>query len=213
MKLKKDVIINDERQSIDWHKTFFLERYLEKVNPLDFKNIIELGAYDCKESLTFTRLFPNAHITSFECNPNTLPICRENSAKSDRITLVEKMVTDNPRDNRFYICEQGQSSMLIPYQEHKITWVPSISMSEYLNDDPIDLVWIDVQGAETNVLRSFGNKINNVRSIYCEVNIKSNRYAGNSTLKTVTELLSNFTVSDYMHLNENEVHVIFESKT
>ena len=67
--------------------------------------------------------------------------------------------------------------MLIPYQEHKITWVPSISMNEYLNDDPIDLVWIDVQGAETNVLRSFGNKINNVRSIYCEVNIKSNRYA------------------------------------
>ena len=55
------------------------------------------------------------------------------------------MVTDNPRDNRFYICEQGQSSMLIPYQEHKITWVPSISMNEYLNDDPIDLVWIDVQ--------------------------------------------------------------------
>ena len=78
-------------------KPFFLERYLEKVNPLDFKNIIELGAYDCKESLTFTRLFPNAHITSFECNPNTLPICRENSAKSDRITLVEKMVTDNPK--------------------------------------------------------------------------------------------------------------------
>ena len=57
MKLKIDVSINDERQSIVYHKTFFLERYLEKVNPLDFKNIIELGAYDCKESLTFTRLF------------------------------------------------------------------------------------------------------------------------------------------------------------
>ena len=141
----------------------------------------------------------------------------------DRITLVEKMVTDNPRDNRFYICEQGQSSMLKnvnTYQEHKINLGSNSinSMNEYLNDDPIDLVWIDVQGflSETNVLRSFGNKINNVRSIYCEVNIKSNRYDmttySNSTLKTVTELLSNFTVSDYMHLNENEVHVIFESK-
>ena len=86
-------------------------------------------------------------------------------------------------------------------------------MNEYLNDDLIDLVWIDVQGAETNVLRSFGNKINNVRSIYCEVDIRSNRYSNNSTLRTVIELLSNFTVSDYMHLNENEVHVIFESKT
>ena len=65
--------------------------------------------------------------------------------------------------------------MIIPYQEHKITWVPSISMNEYLNDDPIDPVWIDVQVTETNV-SSFGNKINNVRSIYCEVDIRSNRY-------------------------------------
>ena len=30
------------------NKTFFLERYLEKVNPLDFKNIIELGAMIAK---------------------------------------------------------------------------------------------------------------------------------------------------------------------
>ena len=42
MKLKKDVIINDEPQSIDWHKTFFLERYLKKVNPLILKTLLNL---------------------------------------------------------------------------------------------------------------------------------------------------------------------------
>ena len=214
MKLKKDVIINDEPESIDWHKTFFLERYLEKVNPLDFKNIIEIGAYDCQESLTFTQLFPNAHITAFECNPETLDLCRQNSKKSDRITLVEKMVTDVPEDNRFYVCDvNGQSSMCFPYQPHHITWVPSISMDEYLDDGSVDMIWMDVQGAELQVLRSFGSKLKNVNTIYCEVDIKNFRYHSNSNLETVTEFLSDFNISDTMNLNENEMHVIFESKT
>lgn len=210
MKLKKDVIINDEPQSIDWHKTFFLERYLKKVNPLNFKNIIEIGAYDCQESLTFTQLFPNAHITAFECNPETLELCRQNSKKSDRITLVEKMVTDVPEDNRFYVCDaDGQSSMCFPHQPHHIEWVPSISMNEYLDDESIDLVWMDVQGAELQVLRSFDSKLKNVNTIYCEVDVKNFRYHSNSNLETVIEFLSDFNISDTLKLNENEVHIIF----
>ena len=36
--------------------------------------------------------------------------------------------------------------------------VPSMRLDQYLGEDNIDLVWIDVQGAELNVLRSFGKK-------------------------------------------------------
>ena len=111
------------------------------------------------------------------------------------------MVTDNPGDNRFYICEQGQSqsSMIIPYQEHKITWVPSISMNEYLNDDPIDLVWIDVQGAETNVLHPvLVTKLITLDQSIVKWTSDQTDIFNNSTLRTVIELFSNFTVSDYI---------------
>ena len=160
--------------------------------------------------MTFTQLFPNAHITAFECNPETLDLCRQNSKKSDRITLVEKMVTDVPEDNRFYVCDvDGQSSMCFPHQPHHIEWVPSISMNEYLDDESIDLVWMDVQGAELQVLRSFDSKLKNVNTIYCEVDIKNFRYHSNSNLETVIEFLSDFNISDTLKLNENEVHIIF----
>ena len=83
-------------------------------------------------------------------------------------------------------------------------------LDQYLGEDNIDLVWIDVQGAELNVLRSFGKKLKNVKTIYCEVDIENERYETESNLKTVTEYLSDFTISDSMRLNKNEMHVIFE---
>ena len=206
----KHVLINNKLEWIEWNKTFFLERYLKKENPDEFKNIFEIGAYNCEESLTFTRLFPNAHITAFECNPVLLPTCRDNSRKSDRITLVEKLVTDTPEDSTFYVCDGGESSMNFPYFNHSVTFVPTTTMDEYLDDRPIDLVWIDVQGAEINVLRSFKDKLKNVKTIYCEVDINAERYQSSSTLRTVNEFLSNYTIKDMMQLNRNEMHVIYK---
>ena len=64
------------------------------------KEIIDIGAYDCAESLTFTSLFPNANVTAFECNPYLIDKCKVNK----RINLIQKMVTDTPENNKFNIC-------------------------------------------------------------------------------------------------------------
>ena len=115
------------------------------------------------------------------------------------------MVTDNPGDNRFYICEQGQSqsSMIIPYQEHKITWVPSISMNEYLNDDPIDHVWIGMFKEQRQMffLVLVTKLITLDQSI---VKWTSDQIDNNSTLRTVIELFL-ISLSRIIYLNENEV--------
>ena len=85
-------------------------------------------------------------------------------------------------------------------------------MDEYLDDSRIDLVWIDVQGAELNVLRSFGEKLKNVNTIYCEVDIDNTRYDSDSTLDTVSQFLFNsgYLIKDKMILNPNEAHIILE---
>ena len=212
---KKAVIINNERVYIDWYKTAFLERHLENNQSkiLDYKKIIEIGAYDCEESLKFTSIFPNASITAFECSPKLIDKCRYNSNKSDRITLVEKMVTDTPDNTIFYNCKGGESSMCYPkYDKHYLINVSTIRMDEYLDNSEVDFLWIDVQGAELNVLHSFGNKLKNVNTIYCEVDICKYRYDSDSTLDTVSEFLFNngYQIKDIMILNPNEVHVIFE---
>ena len=77
------------------YKTYFLEKYLEdyKIDVSKVKNIVEIGAKDCVESLKFTELFPNAHVTAFECNPELTALCEFNAGMSDRITFVDKMVS------------------------------------------------------------------------------------------------------------------------
>jgi len=218
---EKKVRINGQELLIDFHKTVFLERYLKKNKSkvLDFKTVIDIGSYDCQESLTFASLFPNATITAFECNPDNIWMCRDNIEKSDRIILVEKMVTDTSDNKLFYKCHPdlgGVSSMHRPIKKEILNYniinVPSIRMDEYLDDSIIDLVWIDVQGAELNVLRSFGEKLKNVNTIYCEVDIVNNRYDSDSTLDTVSEFLYNngYLLKDTMLLNSNEAHIIVE---
>ncbi len=193
-----------------WYKTQFLEEYLQKnnCNTSEYKKIIDIGAYDCAESLTFTSLFPNATVTAFECNPHLIDKCKVN----DRINLIQKMVTDTPENNKFNICNGGLSSLCLPrYEQYNTIEVETIRMDEHLDDSKIDLVWIDVQGAELNVLRSFGDKLKNVSTFYCEVDVVEDRYVSNSTLTTVFDFINNngLNIKDMKMINPNEFHLIF----
>ena len=215
--MEKSVIINNKKLIINWHKTAFLERHLKENSHkvYDCKTIIEIGAYNCSESIAFTLLFPNSKITAFECKPKLAAKCRENIEGIERIKLIEAMVTDTPKSNFLYLCNGGLSSMCKPINEkYSIINVPTIRMDKYLDDSIIDFLWIDVQGAELNVLNSFGEKLKNVMTIYCEVDIENNRYDSNSTLTSVSNFLMgmDFFVKDTMILDDGEAHIIFERR-
>ena len=194
------------------YKTYFLEKYLEdhSINTAEVKNIVEIGARDCVESLTFAAMFPNAHITAFECNPELAALCRFNAGMSDRITIVEKMVTDKPEITTFYMPdnEPGMGSMKECVLPGSSVSVETVRMDDYLGDEVIDLLWIDVQGAEVDILNSFGKKLDNVKTIYVEVNILPMRYYQSSTPASITNMLQYRTVQESYLVSKNEVHMI-----
>ena len=201
---------------MNWYKTAFLEQYISQFN-IDtslFNYIIEIGSKDCQEALTFTKLFPNAHIVSFECNPKLLPQCRTNAAKSNNITLIEKCVTDNTDDNLFYLPKNldGTASLHQPNFLYDTVNVDTIRMDQFLTDQTVDLLWIDVQGAESKVLNSFGSKLNQVNTIYCEVDVSPIRYQHSSYESQIIQNLTSFTLSSRLLLNPNEAHLILNKK-
>ena len=194
------------------YKTYFLEKYLEdhSINTAEVKNIVEIGAKDCVESLTFASMFPNAHITAFECNPELISLCKFNSGMSDRITVVGKMVTDKPENTTFYIPdgEPGMGSMKECLLPGSPVSVETVRMDDYLGDEEIDLLWIDVQGAELDVLNSFGSKLKNVKRIYCEMNLLPMRYYDSSSPSEITDKLMDFKIDETYLISKNEVHII-----
>ena len=128
----------------------------------------------------------------------------------DRITVVGKMVTDKPEITTFYMPddEPGMGSMKECVLPGSSTSVETVRMDDYLGDEVIDLLWVDVQGAEVDILNSFGSKLDNVKMIYIEANILPMRYYQSSTPASITSMLQYRTVKDSYLVSKNEVHMI-----
>jgi FkbM family methyltransferase len=168
---------------------------LEDVNSVlalsDVKTVFELGARDCAETAEFSSYLPQAEIYSFECNPVTLPMCRQAVASLPNVTLVEKAAADHDGAMTFYAIDQvktetswadgnpGASSLLRAsgnypletYVQTEIT-VQGTRLSSYMKEaglESIDLLWMDIQGAELMALRGLGTKIRDVKVVITEV--------------------------------------------
>ena len=172
----------------------YLDTYakiVKKIIPLHDKPIIvEIGARDCIETLGLRKNFPDAHIYTFECNPDTLPQCRQRVANDPNITLIEKAVTDKDGTVSFFKINNqktrtdreggnsGASSIFeantgyVPetYVQDKIT-VPSITLKTFVNTHHlkyVDIMWLNMQGAELMALRSAGDFLKKVSIINTE---------------------------------------------
>lgn len=160
----------------------------------EVKTVFEAGACDCSDSVAMTFVYPKAHIYSFECNPETIPLCKKMIGDNDRITLTESAVSDVNGEITFYPIDTkltktshingnpGASSMfkasgLYPvetYVQNEIK-VQSIRLDDFCkgkNIDSIDLLWLDAQGAELMILKGLGEMISKVKVMKIEVEFK-----------------------------------------
>jgi FkbM family methyltransferase len=173
-----------------------IENFVKYIDDFDLPYIIfDLGSRDCQQSIEFYHRFPNSKIYAFECNPNTLPICRRNINKyRDRIILIEGAVSNCDGETTFYPIDQkktvttwedgnpGASSMYKSNgtydAENYVQYEISTNchrldtIMEIYNIDKVDMIWMDLQGAELLALESLDNHIENVKFIYTEVSYK-----------------------------------------
>ncbi len=69
------------------------------------RTIFDIGARDCRETLRFHELHPDARIFAFECNPETLPMCRKAIGGLHNVMLIEQAVMDTDGATRFYMID------------------------------------------------------------------------------------------------------------
>lgn len=155
------------------------------------KNIFEFGSRYGEDSTALATAFPDAHIYTFECNPNTLEVCRNECKKYNNITLTEKAVSNICDQITFYPINkshtqttwedgnQGASSLLQAsgeypvekYVQDKIV-TNSITLKSFMEEnfiEKIDFLWMDIQGAELMALQGLDDYIDKVNTIYTEV--------------------------------------------
>ncbi|OGA06113.1 MAG: hypothetical protein A3D95_00885 [Betaproteobacteria bacterium RIFCSPHIGHO2_12_FULL_69_13] len=172
--------------------------------------IFDIGSRDGNESMRFAERYPDARIFAFECHPELLPACRDALAPFRGIELVPRAVSlvtgripffpidharsrvDSPdgnpgassilRASGKYVCET--------YVQNEVT-VPSTRLDHFCAQRGIahpDLMWMDIQGAELDALRSLGARLASCSLLHVEVEFVE-IYAGQALFPEVREYL------------------------
>jgi FkbM family methyltransferase len=196
----------------------FIKNIDDKNEPLI---IFDIGSRDCVQSIEFYKHFPNSKIYAFECNPNTIEICKKNiEPYSDRITLIEGAVCDYDGYITFYPINQektittwkdgnpGASSIFKSNGKYTVeTYIQDEIVTEChrldsvmnkLGISNVDIIWMDLQGAELLALKGLGTYLQNVKYIHTEVSYRE-MYSG----QVMFNELNNFILSNDFSIINN----------
>jgi FkbM family methyltransferase len=164
-------------------------RFIKAMRGANLNVIVECGSRDCLDAVTMIKHFRPSVIYSFECNPESIPVCRENIKDIPKIRLIEKAVWDENKIIDFYATDMersidkniGASSALRhrdnerEFFQKKIS-VEAIRLDSFIVENKIgiiDLLCMDLQGAELRALKGLGDKIFSVRFIILEMSFES----------------------------------------
>jgi FkbM family methyltransferase len=166
-------------------------------------NVVIVGAYDGSEVKVMEKSYPNAHFTLFEPSPKNFPLIQKAFADSKKVKCVRKACGEEPGAMSFYeLPMEGNGSLLKPDPEEwqRFTQWPDNKVTEHKVDvttldleispsDPIDLLWVDVQGAELQVLRGAKASLSSTKAVFLEVALAKSPYSGGALLHELSEML------------------------
>ena len=165
--------------------------HARRVNFDTFGTVLDIGSRDGLQAIELSHLFPNANVVAVECNAATLDICRGNISAYPRIRLVDKAInsftgrcaffpTDpkrtittwadgNPGASSLFIATGDYPAEKYVQSETEVDCTRLDDLCRELDIDVIDLIWMDLQGAELIALQSAGSLLDKTRYIYTEV--------------------------------------------
>ncbi len=178
--------------------------------------IFDVGANIGQSILKYRTLFPDAGICSFEPNLEVIRELQLNADQASGVEIFKIAFSDSDGESEFYRTAVPEaSSLLKPEQflmdlskENKYDFdkvvVPTMTLDTFVEEhqvSTIDLLKIDVQGAELKVLEgsSVSLKSGLIKCIYIEVNLAST-YVGQMSLNQLMKLMAacNFQLWDIL---------------
>ena len=200
------------------------------------RTIFEFGSRYGEDTIEFTKKYPAAIVYAFECNPGTIEICRQNLKQFPNIILNEKAVSDKIGSVSFFVNDkektktawedgnQGASSLFkasgkYPVEEYvqKEVIVNSITLSSFISEEKIeeiDIMWMDVQGAELMALRGLENQISKIKLLHVEVEFFE-IYKDQPLFRDVNKFLkkNNFKLLGYTSYSEYAGDAVYLNRT
>ncbi len=129
--------------------------------------ILDCGANVGVASLFFKRRYPQARITAFEADPAIAEICRRNLSVNGAgdVEVVAAAAWTSCGTTEF-VCEGSDSGAVasLGVIAGRTQSVPTVRLRDYL-ESPVDLLKLDIEGAEVPVLEDCAGALDAVRAM------------------------------------------------
>ena len=149
-------------------KEIFVEEAYFFTSPYAQPVILDCGANVGTSCAYFKRLFPQAHVVAYEADPAIARYLTQNLADNHLtgVEVVAKAVWTD--DVGVALGEQGADSASVRAVS-PTTRVPSLRLRDELHRHPrVDLLKMDIEGAETAVLRDCADALTHVQHLFVE---------------------------------------------
>ena len=155
-------------------KDIFVERSLAFHAEHDAPRILDCGANVGLASLFFKRSYPRARVTAFEADPAIAAVLaanlRANQCADVEVVPAAVWTESGSLTFRSDGTDSGGIDATGAAAAGGVTiTVPAVRLRDYLRDAVVDLLKIDIEGAEGAVLADCATALDNVRALAIEV--------------------------------------------
>ena len=188
--LDRTIDIPDSASFLSMHSEIFKEGIYKFNSNSDTPYIIDGGANIGLATIYLKNRFPNAEILAFEPDEYILNFLKSNidTFALNNVEIIEKGLWNNNTELEF-VSEGADSGVLASLnKEAKVSSkISVVSLKPYLNRK-VDFLKLDIEGAETIVLKDIEQQLINVDRIFVEYH----SFIGKEqTLNEIIEILTN----------------------
>lgn len=185
----------------------FVDVVTQYIDPSIVRMIVELGAHKMVQTLELAACFPNAQVIAFECAPKMLQECYRQSMLCDRVMVVPLSVAHRNGFVKFYVTDAydgGASSVFRFNPKHPVVaagnhaqvpiTVPMVRLDNWcglMGIKEIDILWMDIQGAESFALIGLGDMLSSIKAIHSEVLLQEYYNGQRPSYRTIDSFLRN----------------------
>jgi len=167
--LGKRLELVDPESFLSMYDQIFVRQIYRFESSNDAPVIIDGGANIGMSVLYFKKLYPNSRIIAFEPDPTVFQTLKTNldTFRLRDVVLVPKALWTDDADLEF-TQEGGEAGRLRRVESlHRTIKVAGARLRSYL-DRQVDLLKLDIEGAETDVLKDCANRLSRVQRLFVE---------------------------------------------
>jgi FkbM family methyltransferase len=166
----------DAASFLSAYREIFIRNIYKFPSPRSDPHIIDCGANIGVSVLYFKKLYPDAKIVAFEADPKIYAYLKKNIelAKLGGVELVNRAVWTEETTVTFW-SEGADAGRIETGTEPGLLSVPTVRFSDYLKNENIDMLKMDIEGAEVEVLQSCRKYLHKISCCFVEFHSFYNR--------------------------------------